>query len=201
MQKETSDFHGETACGQKTWEHSPTALYERRGAPVLNIVVGALMLLLGLAAIPIGRAYWFLFLLFYTVGTAVFLMGLFHTARPILRREGGTLIGVSCGFIPKEHRLPHTALKDLKALPAIGTKKNSKFLRYYIEMDPCTGKKIDLGERHLCEKDIFVLEDYLAPKEEQTDEKETAGILWPLFIVELVLIVVGLFGLSFSFSH
>ncbi|ARP50757.1 MULTISPECIES: hypothetical protein [Caproicibacterium] len=194
------DLYEETVYAQDNWEKTPTAVYEQRGMPIADITVGILLLFSAVTALAMGHAYWYLYLLFYGLGAFVFLMGVFHVARPILRREGSDLIGVSCGFIPREHRLPRTALRRIIPEPAPGTKQYSKFLRYYVELYPVSGKKIDLGERHLKEDAALSLDEYLASKEKQAAAPEKATPIRSLLILEIVLIAAGLVGLIFIFK-
>jgi|GEM_PF-1013993 hypothetical protein len=192
---EILDLYEEPEYSEESWQNTQSAIYESRLMPVLNLILAVVFLAPAFTAMSMGRAYWYLYLLFYVLGAAMLTLGIFHLASPILRREGTDLIGVSCGLIPKEHRIPHTALKTIQALPAVGTKKYSKFLRFYVELQPENGKKINLGERHMKEDDAVVLDEYLVPVDLRTKEAEKVTVIRPLLLLELAAAAVGVIGL------
>lgn len=195
------DLYEEPEYTEANWENTQIAVYESRALPVLDLILSAVFLIPAFTAMSMGRTYWYLYLLFYVLGVAMLVWGVSHLAYPILRRDGADLVGVSCGMIPTEHRIPHSALKDIKALPAIGTKNYSKFLRFYVELHPVSGKVIHLGERHLREDDAVILDEYLVPEEKRTEEPESTAVIRPLLILELVLAAVGIVGLFLNFMR
>lgn len=188
------DLYEEPAYTEESWEHTQPAVYEKRAFSILNLLFSVVCLVPAFTAMSMGHIYWYLYLLFYVLGAAMLQMGLVHLLYPILRRDGADLVGVSCGLLPKEHRIPHRALKNILAQPAVGTKTYSKFLRYYIELYPVSGKTIQLGERHLLEEDTLTLDEYLVPEDLQTQQPERISVIRPMLILDLALLAVGVLG-------
>ena len=191
-------LYTEEEYGQDSWRDAPPVLYEKRLVPVFDIAAGVACLFTAFTAMTMGHLYWYLFLLFYAVGAPLVYGGICHAAYPILRKDGESLVAVSCGFLSREHRLPHQALREIAAPPAVGTRRTARAHRFDVELRPLQGHPIPLGERHLSEEMVASFDSYLVPENQRVAVAEVRSVIRPLLLLEVLLSAAGLVGLIFS---
>lgn len=181
--------------GSWDWAHAPEKLWERRAVPVWNVVLGAVLLVPGLASMALGSRYLPLYLLFYVSAAVLLCLGAVHLGRPFLRREGDELVAIRGGLVPQQVRVPYTGVRRVTVQAAYGTREKSIFLRYEVALELAGGGVLKLGEKHLTRQVAGLAAQYLPAQRELVPAKPRGRLVRGYLALVVGLTAFGVLGL------